>query len=869
MRWPWEAKREADDRALDEEIRAHFAMAVADRIARGESPADATAAVRREFGNVGLVKEVTREAWGNLWLERLTQDLRYAVRSLRRAPAFAAVAILTLALGIGANTAMFTVVRGVLLRPLPFHDPHALFLVSDAPDRMRGLVGASMVDKEYLKYRSLTTAFASTSTYNSYPATLLGAGEPIRLATASVAPSFFGTLGVRAAHGRVFRDREDQPGSNAVVIIGHRLWRDRFGGDTTVIGRSVSVEGYTKTIVGIMPAGFEFPQHTELWVPLTIDATSHNARFQPVIARLARNASLAEARGELRAFAAAEERADPRRVEERFVAAIIPLRDGIVGDVRPSLYVFAGAVGLVLLIACANVSNLMLMRAATRTHELGIRAALGASRSRLLRQLFTESLIVALAGGVAGLAVAYAGVSLLLAAAPPDLLPRTKEIHVDLVVLLVAFLTCIAAGIISGTAPAITASRRDVRDALNESGRTTSRVPLHAVFVTAETALALMLLIGAGLLVRSFERLRAVDLGFLPDNVITVTLDFPMTRYNTPVLLHDVQQRLSSRIAAIDGVRQSAAVNWMPLTNTTVMGDFTLDDGRALPRGYIVLKPCVTAEYFATMGVRIRSGRGFLSSDRASTERVAIVSQGVAKRLWPGTSPIGKRITMADKPSPRDWITIVGVVDDVVQEGVAQARAEAIYQLLPQIDQPFFISHLNFVVRTDAAHSAAVAAAMRGAVRDVDPEQPIESIMTMTSRLSAVVAEPRFRSMLIAVFSLLALSLAAIGIYGVLAYGVTARTRELGIRIALGATPGGVVRLVLGGSALLTIPGLLVGLATSLGVTRVLSSFLFEVRPSDPLTFVTASALLLVVALCAAYVPARRAGRIDPLIAMK
>jgi putative ABC transport system permease protein len=588
-----------------------------------------------------------------------------------------------------------------------------------------------------------------------------------------------------------------------------------------------------------------------------------------VIARLAANATLAETLTELRTFAANEEHANPRPDDVHFATGIIPLREGIVGDVRASLYIFAGAVALVLLIACANVSNLMLMRAATRTQELGIRAALGASRSRLLRQLLTESVIVALAGGVIGLVIAYAGVALLLAAAPPDLLPRTKEIHVDLVVLFGAFVTCVVTGVIAGAAPAITASRRDVRDALSETGRMTSRIPLHAVFVTAETALALMLLIGAGLLARSFERLRAVDLGFVPDNVITVTLDFPDIRYKTAVLLHDVQRRLSERVAAIDGVRQSASVNWIPLSQTTIMGDFSLDDGRSLPPGYMVLKPCVTMGYFATMGIPIRQGRGFLQTDGPGTERVAIISQGVAKRLWPNDSPLGKRITMADKPTPSDWMTIVGVVDDVVQDGLAQPRAEAIYQLLPQVDQPFFINHLNMVVRTDGAHSARVAEGLRVAVREIDPEQPIESIMTMTSRISGVVAEPRFRTLLLGIFSLIALSLAAIGIYGVLAYGVTARTRELGIRIALGATAGGVIRLVLVGSALLVLPGLAIGLATSLAATRVLRSFLFQVQPTDPRTYAAATVLLLVVGLCAAYVPSRRAGRIDPLITMK
>lgn len=869
MRWPWEVRREAEDRALDEEIRSHFAMAVADRVARGEAPDEAHAAVRREFGNVGHVKEVTRESWGGLWLERLTQDFRYALRSLRRAPVFTSVAVLTLALGVGANTAVFTVIRGVLLRPLPFRNPEALFLVSDAPERMRSMVGPSMTDKEYLHFKTAATQFASTTTFNVYPATLLGAGEPLRVQTSSVTPSFFATLGVPAQRGRPFAPGDDAPGANAIVVIGDRLWRDRFGADSGVIGRSVSLEGYTKTIVGVMPDGFDFPQHTEIWTPLTIDPAAHNSRFQQVIGRLVPGGSPATAFAELRNFVMDEQRADTTTGREPSAPMIVPLHDAVVGEVRPSLLVFAGAVALVLLIACANVSNLLLMRSSTRGHELGIRAALGASRARLVRQLLTESVIIAVIGGILGVFVAYGGVRLLLAAAPADLLPRVQEIRVDLVVLVVAFLTCIAAGIVSGSAPAITASRRDLRDALGDAGRTTARVPLHAVFVTAETALALLLLISAGLLVRSFERLRSVDLGFVPDNLITVTLDFPETRYKTVAMLHDVQQRLSTRLAAIEGVRSSAAVNWLPLSRTTIMGDFSLDDGRALPPGYMVLKPCVTAGYFATMGIRIRQGRGFLPSEGATTQRVAVVSQGVARRLWPGQSPLGRRLAMEDKPRPGDWMTVVGVVDDVVQKGVATAREEAIYQLLPQVDRSFFISHLNFVARTDAAHRAMVAQAMRGAVRAVDPEQPIESIMTMTERLGTIVAEPRFRSLLLGVFAAIALSLAAIGVYGVLAYGVTARTRELSIRIALGATPKTVVALVLRNSARLTVPGLLLGVAASLGATRVLSSFLFHVRPIDPVTFITATLVLLFVALIAAYAPARRAARIDPVITMK
>jgi putative ABC transport system permease protein len=868
MRWPWN-RYDADDHALDDEIRAHFAMAVADRIGRGESPDDALAAARREFGNVAHVKEVTREMWGGMWLERLAQDLRYAIRSLRRAPTFAAVAIATVALGIGANTAMFTIIRGVLLRPLAFPDPGALFLVSHVPDQAKSFAGPSMVDREYVDYRRLTRSFAATTSYTQYPATLLGAAEPLRLATAGVTPSFFSTLGVPAQLGRVFRKGEDAPGANAVAIIAARLWRERFGGDTATIGRSVTIEGYRKTIVGVMPDGFEFPRHTQVWVPMAIDPGPRNARLSPVIGRLARGATTVGALAELRTFVANEERDLDANRTERATTEIIPLRDAIVGDVRGTLLLFGGAVAIVLLIACANVSNLMLLRTLTRRHELGIRAALGASRPRLMRQLLTESLVVALAGSLLGLLIARAAVALLLAAAPADLLPRESEIHIDLAVLGVMLVSCVAVAGVTAMAPMLRAAHHDVRDALTDAGRTTSRGRLRGAFVTAEMAMALALLIGAGLLLRSLQKLTSVDPGFTPDHLVTGTVDLPITRYQTPELLHDVQRHLSARIAAIRGVRSAAAVNWIPLSMDMTMGDFALDDGRPLPPDYNVLKPCVTPEYFSTMGIRIRQGRGFLASDDAASGRVVVISRGVAQRFWPTASAIGKRITMSDKPQPRDWMTIVGVVDDVVQTGLADPRAEAIYLPLAQVEQPFWLNHLVFVARVDDAAVATVAVAMRAAIRAVDPDQPIESIMTMDTRISGIIAEPRFRSMLVLVFSGLALTLAAIGIYGVLAYGVTERARELGIRLALGAAPRDIVGLVLAGSARLAIPGLVIGLAAALAGARVLTAFLFQVRSTDPVTFIGATVVLLTVALGAGYLPARRAARIDPVLTIK
>ena len=869
MTRPQKTSRDVRDADLDDEIRTHLAMAAADRIARGESPDDAIAAARREFGNVGHVKEVTREAWGGMWFERLLQDLRYAWRSLRRAPGFAAVAIGTLALGIGANAAMFTVVNGVLVRPLPFDEPSRLVIASYEPERGPFIKQPGMDEAHFLEYARLARAVESATAFNETRTTLTGAGEATRLRAASVTANFFSVLGVRPAYGRAFGPDEGSPGHDA-VLISDGLWRRRFGGERSAIGGPIMLDGVRHTIVGVLPPGFGFPFDAQVWLPTNIVVSEHQTRLRPVAARLAAGATRAAALAELKAIVA--RMPDPSFGNNtRFIAGILPIQSVIVGEIQQSLYIFAGAVAFVLLIACANVANLLLMRATTRRHEMAVRIALGADRTRLVRQLLTESVLMACIGGAIGVALAFAGVRALVAIAPAGLLPRTNDIHVDGLVLAFTVALCLLTGIGFGLLPALQASKRNLSASIGEGGRAVSgrRSMLRGALVMTEVALALVLLAGAGLVARSFAQLRAVELGFQPEQVISMTVDLSSTRYATAPALHGFRDDAIAQLSRLPGVSSAAAVNWRPLGGALIKGTFVVDDGRQLANGEgWASKPGVTPGYFRAMGIRVLEGRDFTEADRASAPRVVIVSASVAKRLWPGQTAVGRRISMEDKPKATDWLTIVGVVDDVIQEGLKSSPDAAVYQPLAQLNSAFFLNHLNFVVRSSAEPDAAIAA-MRDALHALDQDQPIESVGKMSSLISLTIAEPLFHVRLLTLVSACALLLAAIGIYGVLAYLVTERTREIGIRVAIGAVPRDVVRMVVRRTLALTIPGVLIGLIASFGLTRVLTEFLFQVKPTDPGTFIVVGTLLICVALVASIVPARRAARVDPLIALR
>jgi putative ABC transport system permease protein len=855
--------RRRRDEELDDEIRTHLSMAIQDRIARGESRHDAERAARREFGNVAHVKELTRASWGGLWLERFGQDLRYGVRSLLHAPGFATVAVVTIALGIGTTTSMFTVVNGVLLRPLPFRDPERLVAVSYGPPRGPMQGGNRLADAHFLQLKERPSPFAGVATFSNQPVTLTGAGDPVRLNAASVTTEFLDVLGVAPAIGHGFPRQPSEPGAGAAVIVGDGLWHSRFGADPRIVGSTVTLDGVPRTVVGVMPAGFIFPSHAELWIPTEVRLTPGNSFSRPVVARLRDDMTMDQARSGF-ATLAATFREDNGDSTAR--AAVIPLKTLVIGDVRRPLMIFSGAVALVLLIACTNVANLLLMRAGTREREMAVRAAIGAGRGRLVRQLLTESVLIAAVGGAAGVLLAFGAVKVLLTVVPPGTLPRMDDIEVNGVVLAFTLAVVVAAGIGFGLAPAFHATGRDLREPLAEGARTHSVRPgrLRGALVVVQIALALVLLTGAGLLVRSFQRIRAVHLGFRPQNVLTLGVQLPGVRYKDAASMQELHRRVVDGLARIPGVEAAGAVNWRPLGNMHLSGDIQIEGRELPPQEFNPYKLAVSGDYFRAMGITLRRGRAFTARDGASAPGVVVISRSVADLFWPGGDPLGNRLSLEDHPKPGDWRTIVGVVDDVVQQGVMTGAEPAVYQPLDQVTKPSFLGNMNFVVRS-AGGLEVTAPAIRDVMRDADPQLPVQVIETMDRLVLSTVGERLFQTRLLGVFSVLALVLAAVGVFGVMAYAVTERRHEIGIRIALGARARDVIRMVLRRTLTLVVPGVLLGVVCALAVTRVLSRLLFDIDPTDPATFVAVAALLGAVAIMAAVIPARRAGRVNPV----
>lgn len=869
MKSPWQ-RRGQRDADLDDEIRAHFSMAVRDRIARGESPSDAEAAARREFGNVAHVKEVTREMWGGVWFERLLQDLRYAFRSLARAPGFTAVAILTLALGIGANTAMFTVLSGVLLRPLPFSEPDRLFAASyNRPPPPTFSTKPAMSDGHYLELEKNDQIFDRVGSYSSQTLTLTGTGEPLRVSAVRATPSLFSVLRAPLALGRGFDASEGTSDGGLSVILSNAFWRSRFSADPKVLGTSVTIEGVRRTIVGVTAPSFDYPAGTDLWLPWRVTVVPNNVSMIAVIGRLKAGITPDQAQ---RAFASMASHLEllPMMHREELVAEVVPLKTVLVGDVRGPLFLFAGAVGFVLLIACANVANLLLMRVSMRDREIALRAALGAGRWRLIRQLLTETFTLTAIGAAGGVLVAFGAVRLLLSLAPAGMIPRAEGIHLDVPTLLFTAGLTLLTAVVCGLVPAMHATERRLHASIAMGGRAVAGVQsrVRSMLVIGEIALALVLLTGAGLLVRSFHQMQTVKLGFDPASVLAVTVDLPSTYYRTAADIRAFDAQVLTNLGAIPGVASVGAINWRPLGGAMISGGFTIENGPQFPPNYQVAALSVTPGYFRSMGIRIERGRDFSADDRADAPGVAVVSRSVADKFWPGESAVGKRITSAESPRPEDWRTVIGVVNDVVQGRVTTPPVAATYVPIEQTSQKFFLSRVTFVMRP-AEDGAPIAATVRKVLRDADPYLAVETVTPMSDLVARTTLTPRFQSRILLTFSLIALALAVIGIYGVLAYGVTQRLKEIGVRIALGAAPGEVTAMVLRRTLVLAIPGVALGIGASLGLTRLLATFLFQVTPTDPATFAFVALLLFCVALAAAFVPARRAARVDPMIALR
>jgi putative ABC transport system permease protein len=807
-------------------------------------------------------------------METLLQDVRYGARMLRKNPGFTAVAVVALALGIGANTAIFSVVNAVLLRPLAFPEPDRLVTLAENNLR-RGVDHSSVSYPNFADWREQNASFESAAASMESDFNTSIGDQPERVQAAIVSASLFHVLGVEPVLGRGFTDEEDRPGAGPVVVLGYGFWQQRFGGDPGVIGRSIPVEGLNVTIVGVMPAGFRFPVGTTpvpMLAPLSFLSADmqgqRGAHFLSVVARLRPGVTLEQARADMDAIGQRLAAQYPDSNTDTSVTVTL-LHERLVTDVRPALLVLLGAVGFVLLIACANVANLLLVRSTARRKEIAIRAALGAGRWRVVRALLTESTLLACLGGALGLLLAIWGTDVLISVGPTGLV-RVDEISVDGRVLGFTVAVSLVTGIVFGLLPALHASRIDLSEALKEGGANrvaSARDRVRSALVVTEVALSVVLLIGAGLMVRSFARLLDVDPGFRPDHVVTAQLTLPDATYTEPQQVAAFYDRVLDRLRQIPGVQSAGAVTTLPLDGSRISVSYEVE-GQPTPPGLQQSAgfDAVSPGYFRTLGIPILTGRDFTDQDRADGRPVIIVNEAMARRCWPGQDPIGKRITsgitMDDGDPPvRE---VVGVVGDVRHNSLSSEARAAYY--IPFAQVPMGMATL--AVRT-AAEPAAVTSAMRAAVRDVDSNQPLYNARVMEQVVAESVATPRFYATLLGIFGAVALVLAAVGIYGVMAYSVTQRTHEIGVRIALGAQPLQVLRLVVGHGLALALVGVGIGLAAAFALTRLMSSMLFGVSATDPLTFGGLAALLVGVALLACYVPARRASRVDPMVALR
>jgi predicted permease len=863
-------KRKRDEE-LDHELRGHLEMAARERVERGVEASEAERLARREFGNIELVKEVTRSTWGGRWLEEFVEDARYGLRRMRKSPGFTAIAVLTLALGIGANTAIFSLVNGILLSSLPYVNPKQLVSLTGAYPK-----GAIVAMREQVHAMDVG-AYDEGQELN-----LTGFGEPVRLTGTLVSAELFSILGARPEMGRAFYPGEDVPGQDNFVILSHALWQQRFGGDASILGRSIELGGVGRQVIGVMPAEFRFPStKTQVWIPLHNDPRNAvnfwAGDFMPGIGRLRPSSTLQQAQTEIRAFQSHVGALFPWPMPATWNAnaSVVPLQNGMVADVRVRLLILLGAVALVLMIACSNVANLTLSRAATREKEISIRTALGAGRQRITRQLLTESVLQALLGGLLGLAFAKEGLTLLKAVLPADT-PRLDEVHIDWHVLVFTGTLALLTGVVFGLAPALHSARAAFMEALKSGGRGTGASVsqrLRSSLAIAQVALAVLLVIAAGLMIRSFWALSHVNPGFRAEHVLTARITPNESFCSDPMRCLAFYRNVLDQVQGFPGASGAALVNTLPLggrvsKRSLDVENYDVPPGEDSPLFWLNV---VTPEYFRVMGISLLSGSGFSDSD-VSGAPVAVVTAETARRFWPNQGAVGKHIRLLDD---KNWRTVVGVIPDLRAYDLQRNAPEWIggtayvpYNAAATLEDRRIPSEMTIAIRT-ASDDSEIATMLRNSVAALNHEVPVSEVKTMNAVVLEAVATPASTTALLVVFAALALVLGTIGIYGVLSFLVSNRTREIGIRMALGAQRGAVLRSVMGEGAKLSLAGIALGMAGAFVAMRVLSGELYGVGATDPLTFCGVAILVAFVALVACYVPARRAMRVDPVVALR
>ena len=872
MKWWRISKRNAD---LERELRSDLELEEEEQRERGLPPEEARYAARRAFGNPVVIREQTHEAWGSAPFERLAQDVRFAVRQMIKKPGFAVAVVLTMALGIGANAAIFSVLDSVLLKPLPYSHPESLIKVwtrftgIGLPGDQNWVSAPEFRDFQQLNHSFSDLAAISTGTFN------LGLkGSPQRVIGSAISPNLFTMLGEQPMMGRTFRAEEAQPGHDNELILSDGLWRRVFGANPNVVGTTIDIDGVPMTVVGVMPKGFAYPDDSEMWAPLAFSPNdlSENNRGShglEVLGRIKPGLSLAQVQSDMDRVAKTmiEQHASYPYETYDFGIILHPLLGEIVGDVKPSLFVLMAAVALVLLIACANIANLLLTRATERQQEMETRLALGATGGRLARQLLTESVVLALAGGLVGIAVTpliLRGLVVLSA----KTLPRAVNTGIDTRVLALTVAVSLATGILFGLAPAVQAAGKRSFDGLKSIRNTEGKRPkrLRNVLVICETALSVLLVAGAGLLLRSFTQILKVDPGFRSDGVLTLRVALPDAVYSKPEQVRGFYSELVTHIQRLPGVQAAGAVSALPLSGLGGSGTITIDT-QSVPmedRTPEADQRIVTPDYFKAMGISLVRGRFFDDRDSDSAPPVAIVDESLAETYWPGQDPIGRRLHTSGFKSTAPWMTVVGVVRQVRNRTLeARSRVEVYW---PENQQP--ASAMTLAVLTSGNPMNLVPTIQRE-VSSIDPDLPVFSVRTMTQVMGESLQRGRLALILLAAFAGLALLLASVGIYAVTAYGVTQRRMEIGVRMALGADRGQVLRLVMSSGAATIAMGLGFGLVLSLLLTRLMSGLLFGVQASDPWALGGAALILMFAALLAIFIPARRATKVNPMVALR